>query len=61
MNTDNLEKSIDALKKSVDTLVLIEVARSGATRNQARRALGSLDNNAYSKISSLFNESKGKK
>jgi|GEM_PF-6480647 hypothetical protein len=61
MNTDNLEKKIDALQKSVDTLVLIEVARSGATRDQARKALGSLDNNAYSKISNLFNSSKGKK
>lgn len=54
MNTDNLEKKIDALKKSVDSLILIEVAKSGATRDQARRALGSLDNNTYSKISALF-------
>lgn len=61
MTTTELEKSIDALKRSVDTLVLIEVAKSGATRDQARRALGSLDNNAYSKISALFSSSKGKK
>lgn len=61
MATENLEKKIDALKKSVDTLVLIEVAKSGATRDQARRTLGSLDNNAYSQISALFNGPKGKK
>ena len=61
MATDSLEKKIDALKESLDTLVLIEVAKSGATRAQARRALGSLDNNAYSQISALFNGHKGKK
>ena len=61
MATDSLEKKIEALKESLDTLVLIEVAKSGATRDQARRALGSLDNNAYSKISALFNTAKGKK
>jgi hypothetical protein len=61
MTTDHLEKKIEALKKSVDMLVLIEVAKSGATRDQARRALGSLDNNAYSQISALFNVPKRKK
>jgi hypothetical protein len=61
MATDSLEKKIEALKESLDTLVLIEVAKSGATRDQARRALGSLDNNAYSQISALFNSAKGKK
>lgn len=61
MNMDNLEKKIEALKNSVDTLILIEVAKSGATRNQARKALGSLDNNTFSKISALFNETEGKK
>lgn len=61
MDTDNLEKKIDALKKSVDTLILIEVAKSGATRDQARKALGSLDNNTFSNVSALFNETKGKK
>ena len=60
MAADSLEKKIEALKDSVDPLVLIEVAKSGATRAQARRALGSLDNNAYSQISALFNGHKGK-
>ena len=61
MNTDNLEKKLDALKKSVDTLILIEVAKSGATREQVRKAMGSLDNNAFSKISTIFNGNKNKK
>lgn len=61
MNTDNLEKKLDALKKSVDTLILIEVAKTGATREQARQAVGSLDNNAFSKISTIFNNKKNKK
>jgi hypothetical protein len=45
----------------VDTLILIEIAKSGATRDQARKALGSLGNNTFSKISALFSETKGKK
>lgn len=61
MTNENLETKFDALKKSIDTLVLIEVARAGATRNQARRVLGSLSNKDYSKISALFNAAKGKK
>jgi len=61
MDTDKLERKIEALKRSVDMLVLIEVAKSGATRDQARRALGSLGNDAYSKISVLFGSSKVKK
>lgn len=60
MNADNLEKKIEALKKSVDTLILIEVAKSGATRDQARAALGSLDNNTFSKISALFSDKEKK-
>ncbi len=61
MTTENLEEKIDALKKSIDTLVLIEVAKAGATRAQARRVLGSLSNKDYSKISALFGAAKGKR
>lgn len=57
MNTENLEKKIEALKKSVDTLILIEVAKSGATRAQARKVLGSLTNTEFSKVSALFKSS----
>ncbi len=60
MSNENFEKKIDALKKSIDTLVLMEVAKSGATREQARRALGALNNNEYSQITALFNGPKGK-
>lgn len=54
MGTNSLEGKIDDLKRSLEILILIEVAKSGATRDQARKALGSLDNNQYSKIVSLF-------
>lgn len=58
MDTDNIEKKLDVLKKAIDTLILLEVAKSGATREQVREVIGSLDNNAFSKVSSLFNSGK---
>lgn len=61
MNTDNLENKIDELKKSVDMLILIEIAKSGATRDQARKVLGSLSNKTFSRVSELFSETKSKK
>lgn len=61
MTNESLEAKVDALKKSIDTLVLIEVAKAGATRDQARSVLGSLSNKDYSKVSALFSAVKGKK
>jgi hypothetical protein len=61
MDTDKLEKRIDALKKSVDTLILIEVAKSGATREHARKVLGGLTNTEFSKVAALFTKPKVKK
>ena len=45
------ESKIDDLRKSIDLLVLIELCKMGANRDQARDILGALDNNTFSKVS----------
>lgn len=57
-NTKDIEKLLKDLKKSIDSLVLMEICKSGATRDQARQLLGGLDNNLFSKISIIFNKNK---
>lgn len=39
-----------ALKKSVDMLILIELVKSGAKRDQIRKVIGSVDNNTISAV-----------
>lgn len=56
METKNLESKLDALKATVDTLLLVEFAKSGAKREDVREVLGSLDNNLYSKINKIFKD-----
>lgn len=46
----NNEKLINDLKKSIDILIMIELCKLGATRDQSRTLLGKLDNNLFSKI-----------
>lgn len=46
----NNEKAINELKKSIDILIMIELCKQGATRDQSRLLLGKLDNNLFSKI-----------
>jgi hypothetical protein len=58
MNDDKINKPIENLKKSIDLLILIEICKAGATRNQAREIIGSLDNNIFSKVSSVFGGNK---
>jgi len=60
MEGKSMESGLESIKKSVDTLILIEICKIGASREQARKALGTLDNNAYSKINALINSSKRK-
>lgn len=55
MDTKNLEIKIDNLKSSVDILILIEFCKHGAKRSDVRNALGSLDNNMFSKINKVIN------
>ncbi len=55
MDTKNLETKIDALKASMDVLIMIEFCKRGAKRDDVRAALGSLDNNLFSKINKIIN------
>lgn len=58
---EKIEHKLDALKKSIDTLVLLELAKAGANKDQARKVLGALDNTEFGKVKSLFSERKSKK
>lgn len=57
-NEKEIENALISLKKSIDSLILIELCKSEATRDQARQLLGTLDNNLFSKVSSIFNKKK---
>lgn len=57
-NEKEFEKVLNSIKKTIDSLILIELCKSGATRDQARQVLGGLDNNMFSKISTIFNKNK---
>lgn len=56
MEEKNLEVKIEALKDSIDTLLLLEFAKCGAKRDDVRAVLGSLDNNLYSKINKIVKD-----
>jgi len=52
------EDPLTGLKKSIDTLVLIELANAGATYDQIRKIIGSVDNNTIASIKSAVGDSK---
>ena len=49
--TDNL---LIELKKSIDLLILIELCKGGANRNQVREIMGTADNNLVAKVRSAL-------
>lgn len=55
MDNKDLMIKVDALKDSVDTLILIELCKQGATRDQARKVLGGMRNETFSKLNTVFN------
>lgn len=57
-NEKDTKKVLNSIKKSIDFLILMEIGKSGATRDQARQLVGTLDNNLFSKISSIFSKKK---
>lgn len=61
MDTKSLENKISLLKDAVDTLILIELCKLGATRDQARKVLGGVSNETYAKINILFSNKPKKK
>lgn len=54
MTSKNLEDKIDALKASLDTLILIELCKNGVKRDEAREILGSLGNSAFAKVNKVI-------
>jgi hypothetical protein len=48
-----------ALKKSIDTLVLIELVKTGATYEQIRKVVGSVDNNTIAAVKTAVGKNKG--
>lgn len=54
MDTKKLEIKLEELKNVMETLVLLELCKLGATRDQARKVLGGMPNETYAKINTLF-------
>ena len=48
------DKIIINLKKSIDTLILLELCKLGAGAKEIRNILGSLDNNQFSAINTAI-------
>lgn len=48
--TKNSEITLEDLKKSIDRLAIIELVKSGATREQIREVMGTVNNVQLSKI-----------
>lgn len=53
MDSKVVEK-LDTIKRAVDLLITIELAKAEATRKQVREVVGSLDNNTFAKIKTVF-------
>ncbi|HXN63861.1 MAG TPA: hypothetical protein VN862_00905 [Candidatus Acidoferrales bacterium] len=51
-----LEDRIEELKASIDVLILLELCKLGANREDVREALGKLDNNLFAKINRIVNQ-----
>jgi hypothetical protein len=48
MDTKNLENKIEKM-------IIIELVKAGASRDQVREVLGTLNNNEFAKINPIFN------
>lgn len=53
-NKKNNEKLFNDLKKSIDTLILLELCKLGAGAKEIRKILGKLDNNLFSAINAVI-------
>jgi uncharacterized protein YerC len=48
--------TLEDVKKSIDRLTIIELVKSGATRDQIREVMGSINNIQLSKIKRAINK-----
>ncbi len=53
-DTKEIEKTLNNLKKSIDTLILLELCKLGAGAKEIRNILGGLDNNQFSAINAAI-------
>lgn len=56
---DSDDNALSELKRSVDLLVLIELCKSGATRDQIREVMGSINNNTLAKVRAALKKNPG--
>lgn len=57
--TDTEDNTIEGLKKSIDLLVLIELCKGGATRDQIREVMGSINNTTLAKVRAALKRNPG--
>jgi hypothetical protein len=57
--TDTEINQFTELKKSIDLLVLIELCKSGATRDQIREVMGSVNNTNLAKVRAALKNNPG--
>ena len=48
--TEGIDAALEGVQKSINTLIIVELIKSGATRAEVREVLGSLNNLEYAKI-----------
>jgi len=56
---DNDNTTLAELKKSIDLLVLIELCKSRATRDQIRDVMGSINNTTLAKVRASLKNNPG--
>lgn len=56
MENKALEMKLEALRKSIDKLILIELCKNKVKRDQARAILGSFDNEQFARINMAINK-----
>lgn len=42
------------IQEKLDTLILIELLKRGATRDQVRKVLGAISNETFAKVNAIF-------
>lgn len=52
------DEQYSGLKKSIDILVLVELAKAGATYDQIRKVVGGVDNNTIAAVKAAVSEGK---
>lgn len=57
-NVKNTETTLIQIKKTVEVLLLLELCKSGATRDEARAVLGGFSNELFAKVNAVVSKKK---